>query len=101
MRRGQCLSPLTAPVLRAIVTITFSGGIAFLGEHKTAGVKPLVSVQDFKNISPEPKYHCFLVGNLGIKRITKMVAGAPIFPNTMNIAAPKRDAPAAIQVPFL
>jgi hypothetical protein len=71
-----------------------------LGEHKAAGVKALVSVQDFKNISPEPKYHCFLVGNLGIKRITKMVADAPLLLNTMNVAAPDGTPPRRFKCRF-
>jgi hypothetical protein len=35
--------------------VSFPFGIAFFGEHKAAGVKPLLCVQDFLTVSPEPK----------------------------------------------
>ena len=69
-----------------------------MGEHKAAGVKPQVKHSGFlKNISPEPKYHCFLGGVYAcIEGIADMGADTPILLYTRERRRPKKGRPSSV-----
>jgi hypothetical protein len=53
-RRGQCLSPLTAPALGAMITYYLFRSYRIFGGAEAAGVKPPWVFKFFLNISTEP-----------------------------------------------